>query len=101
MLEAELEHVHAAFIMRVAVLEPLAPGAVVETGEEWVACVLCSDQLLQVAGAHQPHVHQRGVWLEQTVQPPIAHPLRYRQLARVSGREKLYITCSTNFNCRC
>ena len=66
--------------------EPLAPRARSEAGKGGIALVPFGDQLLEVARPLLPHI-QRGVWLEELVQPIIADPLRLWEVVRVPGRE--------------
>ena len=66
--------------------EPLAPRAGSEAAKGGVALVPFGDQLLEVARPLLPHI-QRGVRLEELVQPIIADPLRLWEFTRVPGRE--------------
>ena len=65
---------------------PLAPRAGSEAGEGGIALVPFGDQPLEVARPLLPHI-QRGVRLEELVQPIIADPLRLWEVVRVPGRE--------------
>ena len=65
---------------------PPAPRAGSEADEGGIALVPFGDQLLEVARALLPHI-QRGVRLEELVQPIIADPLRLWEDVRVPGRE--------------